>query len=29
VGEVKRGDIIEAALIFKNEIKTKLTSEVE
>ena len=29
VGEVKRGDIIEAALLFKNEIKTKLTCEVE
>ena len=28
VGEVKRGDIIEAALLFKNEIKTKLTCEV-
>jgi fumarylpyruvate hydrolase len=29
VGEVKRGDIIEAALLFQNEIKTKLTCEVE
>lgn len=29
VGEVKRGDIIEAALLFKNEIKTQLTCEVE
>ena len=28
VGEVKRGDIIEAALLFKNEIRTKLTCEV-
>jgi 2-keto-4-pentenoate hydratase/2-oxohepta-3-ene-1,7-dioic acid hydratase in catechol pathway len=29
VGEVKRGDIVEAALLFKNEIKTKLTCAVE
>jgi 2-keto-4-pentenoate hydratase/2-oxohepta-3-ene-1,7-dioic acid hydratase in catechol pathway len=29
VGEVKRGDIIEVALLFQNEIKTKLTCEVE
>jgi len=29
VGEVKRGDIVEVALLFKNEIKTKLTCEVE
>jgi acylpyruvate hydrolase len=28
VGEVKRGDRIEAALLFQNEIKTKLTCEV-
>ncbi|MBI5578305.1 MAG: fumarylacetoacetate hydrolase family protein [Deltaproteobacteria bacterium] len=29
VGEVKRGDNIEAALLFQNEIKTKLTCEVD
>jgi acylpyruvate hydrolase len=29
VGEVKRGDIVEAALLFKNEIKTKLVCEVQ
>jgi len=29
VGEVKRGDIIEVALFFQDEIKTKLTCEVE
>jgi len=29
VGEVKRGDVIEVALLFKSEIKTKLTCEVE
>ena len=29
VGEVKRGDIVEAALLFKNEIKTKLACEVQ
>jgi 2-keto-4-pentenoate hydratase/2-oxohepta-3-ene-1,7-dioic acid hydratase in catechol pathway len=29
VGEVKRGDIIEAALLFQNEIKTQLTCEVD
>jgi len=28
VGEVKRGDIIEVALFFQDEIKTKLTCEV-
>jgi 2-keto-4-pentenoate hydratase/2-oxohepta-3-ene-1,7-dioic acid hydratase in catechol pathway len=29
VGEVERGDIIEVALLFNDEIKTKLSCEVE
>jgi hypothetical protein len=29
VGEVKQGDIVEVALLFKNEIKTKLACEVQ